>query len=158
MGNKNKEIVVADNEARGTIASLIWGNRAHERGPRMFQLDKVFIVAGKLYLKFLKDKPWTRKATAIEDVAEAGVEKGKDELLKPIKPDDVIAWLVTQRNANGTLYLENVARSYISSLRSAPPKLALTLENRDVFSCHTVAELDALWDAFRGASNKDIGK
>lgn len=114
---------------------------------------KVFIVAGQLYLKFLKEKPWTRKATAIEDVAEAGIEKGKDESLKPIKPDDVIAWLVTQPNANGTLYLENVASSYISSLRSAPPKLALTLDNRDVFSCHTVAELDALWNAFRSASN-----
>jgi hypothetical protein len=112
----------------------------------------VFIVAGQLYLKFLKGKPWTRKATTIEDVAEAGIEKGKDELLKPIKPDDVFAWLVTQPNANGTLYLDNVARSYISALRSAPPKLALTLEN-SVFYCHTVAELDALWDTFRSASN-----
>lgn len=114
---------------------------------------KVFIVAGRLYLKFLKEKPWTRKATITEDIAEAGIEKGKDESLKPIKPDDVITWLVTQPNANGTLYLENVARSYISALRSAPPKLVITLKNRDVFSCHTVAELDALWDTFRSASN-----
>ncbi|MCO5388575.1 MAG: hypothetical protein NHB14_25470 [Desulfosporosinus sp.] len=118
---------------------------------------KVFIVAGQLYLKFLKEKPWARKATANEGIAGADVEKGKDErkdeLLKPIKPDDVIAWLVTQPNANGTLYLENVARSYIRALRSAPPKLALTLENRDPFACHTVAELDALWDAFRSALN-----
>ena len=113
----------------------------------------VFFTAGQLYLKFLKEKPWTRKATTTEDIAEAGDEKGKDESLKPIKPDDVIAWLVTQPNANGTLYLENVARSYISALRSAPPKLAITLKNRDVFSCHTVAELDALWDTFRCASN-----
>lgn len=121
---------------------------------------KVFIVAGQLYLKFLKEKPWTRKVTTTEDAAGAGVEKGKDERrdesLKPMNPDDVIAWLVTQPNANGTLYLENVARSYISALRSAPPKLALTLENRDVFSCHMVAELDALWDAFRSASNYKI--
>lgn len=114
---------------------------------------KIFIVAGQLYLKFLKEKPWTRKATTTEDVAGAGIEKGKDESLKPMNPDDVIAWLVTQPNVNGTLYLENVARLYISALRSAPPKLALTLENRDVFSCHTVAELDALCDTFRSASN-----
>jgi len=114
---------------------------------------KVFCVAGKLYLKFLKEKPWTRKATTTEDIAGVGVEKGKDESLKPMNSDDVIAWLVTQPNANGTLYLENVARSYMRALRSAPPKLALKLENRDAFSCHTVAELDALSDAFRSASN-----
>ncbi len=114
---------------------------------------KIFIVAGQLYLKFLKEKPWTRKATTTEDVAGVGVEKEKDESLKPINPDYVIAWLVTQPNANGTLYLENVARTYIRALRSAPPKLALSLENRNVFSCHTVAELDALWDAFKSASN-----
>jgi len=118
---------------------------------------KVFIVAGQLYLKFLKEKPWARKATTNEGIAGADVEKGKDEpkaeLLKPIKPDDVTAWLVTQPNANGTLYLENVAHSYIRALRSAPPKLALALENRDAFSCRTVAELDVLWDAFRSASN-----
>lgn len=114
---------------------------------------KIFIVAGQLYLKFLKEKPWTRKTTTTKDVAGEGVEKGKDESLKPINPNDVIAWLVTQPNANGTLYLDNVAHSYISALRSAPLKLALTLENRDVFSCHTVAELNTLWDAFRSASN-----
>jgi hypothetical protein len=114
---------------------------------------KVFLTAGQLYLKFLKEKPWTRKATTTEDVARAIVEKGKYESLKPINSDDVIAWLVTQPNTNGTLYLENVARSYISALRSAPQKLSLTLENRDVFSCSMVAELDALWDTFRSASN-----
>lgn len=114
---------------------------------------KIFIVAGHLYLKFLKEKPWRCKVNAIEDFAEVSIENGKDESLKPIKPDDVIAWLVTQPNANGTLYLENVARSYINALRSSPPKLALSLENRDVFSCHTVAELDVLWDVFRSASN-----
>lgn len=114
---------------------------------------KIFNVAGQLYLKFLKEKPWTRRTTAIQDVAEVGIEKRKDELLKPIKPDDVIAWVVTQPNTNGTLYIENVARSYISCLRSAPQKLALTIENRDVFSCHTVIELDALWNVFKSASN-----
>lgn len=114
---------------------------------------KIFIVAGHLYLKFLKEKPWICKVNAFEDFAEVSIENGKDESQKPIKPDDVIAWLVTQPNANGTLYLENVARSYINALRSSPPKLALTLENRDVFSCHTVAELDVLWEAFRSASN-----
>lgn len=114
---------------------------------------KVFIVAGQLYLKFLKEKPWTRKATITEDVVGADAEKGKNESLKPMNPKDVIAWLVTQPNANGTLYLENVARSYIRALRSAPPKLALSLKNRDVFSCHTVSELDTLWDIFRSASN-----
>jgi len=34
MGIKSREIVVVDNQAHGAIASLIWGNRAHERGPR----------------------------------------------------------------------------------------------------------------------------
>lgn len=112
-----------------------------------------FVQVGQDYLKFLKSKPSFCKVNDIDDVAEASIKNGKDESLKPMNPDDVIAWLVTQPNANGTLYLENVARSYIRALHSAPPKLALTFENRDVFSCHMVAELDALWDAFRSASN-----
>lgn len=116
---------------------------------------KIFVVAGQLYLKFLKEKPWTHKDITTEDVARGSVAKGerKDELLKPMNPDDVITWLVTQPNAHGTLYLENVVRSYIRALRSAPPKLDLSIKNRDVFSCHTVTELDELWDAFKSASN-----
>ena len=37
-----------------------------------------------------------------------------------IDPEDVIAWLVAQPNANGTLYLENVVRQYMGALRAAP--------------------------------------
>ena len=71
-----------------------------------------------------------------------------------INPKDVIAWLTTQPNANGTLYLENVARSYISALRSAPSKLCLaSLNFRNVFACRTVPELDNLSMTFKGATN-----
>jgi hypothetical protein len=114
---------------------------------------KIFNVAGQLYMKFLKEKPWTCRRYAIKGIKEVSIEKGKNGSLEPIKPDDVIDWAVTQPNTNGTLYLENVARSYISCLRSAPQKLELTLDNRDVFSCHTVNELDALWKIFKSASN-----
>ncbi len=71
-----------------------------------------------------------------------------------IDPKDVIAWLVTQPNANGTLYLENVVRTYMSALRSAPRRLVLqTSRIRNVFECHTVAELDELWALFKAAPN-----
>jgi hypothetical protein len=129
-----------------------------------YNVDALYIDVSRVSLNHIREHSdigehpsLTRKATTTEDIAGADVGKGKNERkhepLKTMNPDDIIAWLVTQPNANGTLYLENVARSYISALRSAPPKLALSLENRDVFSCHTVTELDALWDAFRSASN-----
>jgi len=35
-----------------------------------------------------------------------------------ISPEVVIAWLITQPNAKGKLYLENVVRQYMYSLRS----------------------------------------
>ena len=71
-----------------------------------------------------------------------------------INPEDLIAWLTTQPNANGTLYLERVVRQYISCLRNAPLKLNLTtLINRDVFSCHSIEELNSLWEVFKSAPN-----
>lgn len=72
-----------------------------------------------------------------------------------IDPEDVIAWLVTQPNANGTLYLANVVRQYMNVLRAAPAKLQLPVafDVRSVFTCHTPDELNACWDIFRAAQN-----
>ena len=70
-----------------------------------------------------------------------------------IDPEEVIAWLVTQPNANGTLYLEKVVRQYMGALRAAPAKLQIpvVLDVRSVFTCHTPDELNAYWDIFRAA-------
>ncbi len=119
---------------------------------------KVFIVAGQLYLKFLKEKPWVQKLSFIDGVIERTTVKEKvnegNHPIKAIDPKDVITWLVTQPNANGTLYLEYVVRQYMRSLRSAPMKLSLpSTENRDVFTCRTVSELDELWGIFKTAQN-----
>jgi len=72
-----------------------------------------------------------------------------------IDPEDVIAWLVTQPNANGTLYLECVVRQYMGTLRDAPAKLQIPVvfDVRSVFTCHTPDELNAYWDIFRAAPN-----
>ncbi|MRR05468.1 MAG: hypothetical protein EG828_00760 [Deltaproteobacteria bacterium] len=72
-----------------------------------------------------------------------------------INPEDVIAWLVTQPNANGTLYLENVVRQYMGALRAAPAKLQIPVvfDVRSVFTCHTPDELNAYWDIFISAPN-----
>lgn len=72
-----------------------------------------------------------------------------------IDPEDVIAWLITQLNANGTLYLENVVRQYMGALRAAPAKLQtpVVFDARSVFTCHTPDELNAYWDIFRAAPN-----
>lgn len=74
---------------------------------------------------------------------------------RAIDPEDVIAWLVTQPNANGTLYLENVVRQYMGALRAAPAKLQIPVvfDVRSVFTCHTPDELNAFWDIFRAAPN-----
>ena len=72
-----------------------------------------------------------------------------------IDPEDVIAWLVTQPNANGTLYLENVVRQYMGALRAAPAKLLIPVvfDIRSVFTCYTPDELNSYWDIFRAAPN-----
>lgn len=72
-----------------------------------------------------------------------------------IDPEDVIAWLVTQPNANGTLYLENVVRQYMGALRTAPTKLrtSAVFDARSVFACHTADELKTYWDILRTAPN-----
>ncbi|OYP08274.1 hypothetical protein CG709_09625, partial [Lachnotalea glycerini] len=119
---------------------------------------KVFIVAGQLYLKFLKEKPWIKKVSLtgefIEDVTVKEQVHVDNQSGKVIDPEDVIAWLITQPNANGTLYLKQVVRQYMRSLRSAPMKLsALPIGSRDVFVCCTVSELDKLWSIFKTAPN-----
>jgi hypothetical protein len=119
---------------------------------------KIFIISGQLYLKFLKEKPWVQKVSLTdEEIEKSKVKEQVDTENRPIKamdPEDVIAWLVTQPNANGTLYLEHVVRQYMRSLHSAPMKLSmLSVENRNVFDCHTVPELDKLWNIFKTAQN-----
>ena len=75
--------------------------------------------------------------------------------MRRINPDDFIAWLITQQNARGSLYLERVARHYARYLRTAPPKLDITLlqNERDVFDCNTIAKFDELQKAFLAATN-----
>lgn len=139
---------------------------------------KVFIIAGQLYLKFLKEKPWLQdvdklivttpiEGGAIADILESDVTQTTAEsvvkveniqLCYPhknhINSNDVIEWLVTQPNANGTLYLKSVLRLYMSALRNAPKKLILKdSENRNVFDCQTEAELEELWKIFKSAPN-----
>lgn len=72
-----------------------------------------------------------------------------------IDPEQVIAWLITQPNANGTLYLERVARCYMSALRTAPAKFAIPAgkETGSIFACRTPDDLDAVWEIFKAAPN-----
>lgn len=119
---------------------------------------KVFIVAGQLYLRFLEEKSFTRKKAVIpvddeHEVKSDNIPKHLSD--SAIAPEDVIAWLVTQPNANGTLYLENVVRQYMGTLRTAPAKLEIPIlaDNWSVFSCHTPKELIAYWNLFKAAPN-----
>jgi len=72
-----------------------------------------------------------------------------------ISADTFVAWLVTQPNVNGTLYLERVAKNYARTLRSAPLRLTLALseQKREVFSCRTLGEFDDLRQTFHTAPN-----
>lgn len=85
---------------------------------------------------------------------ESAIEPTKTTV-NTVNPEDVIAWLVTQPNANGTLYLENVARKYMGILRIAPAKLdtPVFMDARSVFACRTPDELNAYWDIFKAAPN-----
>jgi hypothetical protein len=118
---------------------------------------KVFIVAGQLYMQFLKQKPFAHKEAAalISDDIEGVLPVVLKQTPKhAINPEDVVAWLVTQPNANGTLYLENVVRTYMSALRNAPKRLILPeAMNSDVFSHVTLADFDTLWATFKESPN-----
>lgn len=120
---------------------------------------RVFVFVGQLYLKFLKDKPFSHKSAVSETVSEEKtvdfVEAHESQPRRAVDPEDVIAWLVTQPNANGTLYLDSVVRQYMSALRSAPAKLDIpvALDNRSVFTCQTPRELCAYWDVLKTAPN-----
>ena len=115
---------------------------------------KVFITAGQLYLRFLKEKPFVQKKADTVVTKETEAESVIDPMQPTsatIAPEDVIAWLVTQPNANGTLYLENVVRQYMSALRSAPNKIDITIGS--VFNCSTTEELNNLWDKLKDSPN-----
>lgn len=132
---------------------------------------KAFIVAGQLYLKFLREKPFSNVGAdadgegmhiSVTPLSESTDKQGffqsekqlERQASHDINPEALIAWLTTQPNANGTLYLERVVRQYIWALRYAPVKLILaTVENLNVFSCQTVEELNSLWEVFKSAPN-----
>lgn len=138
---------------------------------------KVFVDMGQLYLNFLGEKPFSnvgadadgermqKSVTTLYEPADKQEFLQSEKQLKKqprrdINPEALIAWLITQPNANGTLYLEHVVRQYVWALRYAPSKLILTtVDKRDVFSCQTVEELNSLWELFKSAPNyKDVNQ
>lgn len=120
---------------------------------------KVFISAGHLYLRFLKEMPFNNNkiVTSVEDeyqVKSDSIPQHSSDRFTD--PEIVIAWLVTQPNANGTLYLESVVRQYMRALRTVPTKLEIKspiVNNWGVFSCQTPEELTAYWDLLKSAPN-----
>ena len=70
-----------------------------------------------------------------------------------------VAWLVTQPNSHGSLYLERVARQYARYLRTQPLKLNISMkqEDRNVFICKSVDTFECLHKKFLSAPNfKDV--
>lgn len=78
----------------------------------------------------------------------------KKEVLEELE-HRFVTWLITQKNAHGTLYLERVAWQYVRYLKTAPKKLDISLsaEERNVFACVRIAEFDELHDFFLAAPN-----
>ncbi|MHB1154711.1 MAG: hypothetical protein ACYCWE_02840 [Eubacteriales bacterium] len=120
---------------------------------------KDFIVVGQLYLRFLKEKPFTHKKV-VTYVANEHDEKSDHIPIHAsnciIDQEDVIAWLVTQPNINGTLYLENVVRQYMGALRSALTKFEISnldIDDKSVFAYHTPNELIMYWNLLKDAPN-----
>ena len=72
-----------------------------------------------------------------------------------VKPQDFVAWLTTQKNANGSLFLYDIAKKYAYSLSTVPPKLdiPLTAEEYNVFYYSSIDEFDRLCEIFRNAPN-----
>ena len=109
---------------------------------------KIFVVAGQMYSRFLKD------AYAAKEPAEPEIMTKEAHPQNRISAENVIAWLVTQPNANGTLYLRNVLQTYMSALRNAPKKLILNESvSKDVFGCTTLNAFDSLFATYKAAPN-----
>lgn len=107
---------------------------------------KIFVIAGQMYSCFLKDAHATKEPAEPETMTKEAHPQNR------ISAENVIAWLVTQSNANGTLYLRNVLQTYMSALRSAPKKLTLNEStSRDVFGCTTLDAFDSLCAVYRAA-------
>ena len=70
-----------------------------------------------------------------------------------------VAWLVTQSNSHGSLYLERVAWQYARYLHTQPSKLNISMkqEDRNVFICKSVEAFECLYKEFLSAPNfKDV--
>jgi len=109
--------------------------------------------------KLFKERHSVQKPSAPEN-SDEGKLPGRENVKvskqqHAIDPEKVIAWMITQPNAGGTLYLENVARQYMNALRSAPFKLEIpvVLDNRGVFAFQTPDELATYWNVFKAAPN-----
>jgi len=74
---------------------------------------------------------------------------------KAVKSQDFVAWLTTQKNAKGSLFLYNIAKRYAYNLSTVPSKLDIPLsaEERNVFHCSSIDEFDRLYEIFRNAPN-----
>jgi len=130
---------------------------------------KFFVVAGKAYLRFLKDKPWLVKQSPAKvvsdgiktDVTVSDSNQSQNNLVATtncsadVNPDNFVNWLIMQKNSRGTLYLERVARQYSEYLCSAPLKLDISLaaDKRDVYAVQTIEEFEKLWKIFLDAPN-----
>lgn len=93
----------------------------------------------------------------IIDGIETKIAKGTKDMQKSstesiVSIDDVVSWLITQPNANGTLYLEHVVRQYMWTLQSAPLKL-YPQKAINIFSCRTIDELNVCCNILESAPN-----
>ncbi|MDR1147359.1 MAG: hypothetical protein LBK66_01890 [Spirochaetaceae bacterium] len=90
---------------------------------------------------------------SLRKITDSSISKASSKNI--IDPEDVIKWLMTQPNAYGKLYLENVALQYMHALRVAPKKFEISdvAINRNVFTCKTPDELKDFWDTCKAAPN-----
>ena len=81
-----------------------------------------------------------------------------EELQRCVDPEAFVRWMMTQLNADGSLYLENVVRQYVRSIHLAPLGLELNLlpTDRDVFSYSNPERFSRLRDSFLAAPNFDL--
>ena len=93
-------------------------------------------------------------ATTFEEKEEESVTMTVKPKQEDINPDDVVAWLITQKNAIGKIYKEYVVRGYMNALRNMPKKLELPeTVDMNIFACHTVSEFDDIDEKFKGSRN-----
>lgn len=132
---------------------------------------RLFFATGKLFLNFLKDEQNKRTPVVTTKSPQEDVTEQKNEQVQieheakklprtppPAgvnRPEDVMAWMVGRRDAEGRILSESMAERYVQTLQQVPQKLQIPIEldQWSVLEQHSARSVGLYWGVFKAAPN-----